>query len=319
MVHPQEGHKNPRIVVLSSANMNLVAIGSRFPEPGETNLGSGFQATPGGKGTNQAVAAARLGARTMFIGSVGKDPFGDALVHELQTNGVDIKDLAREDGVPTGVAHIQVDEAGRNKIIVSPGANADCAALELDRLRQVLPRTDSLLLQMELPAVVSLEAAREAKEFGCSVILDPAPASQLPDEEYPLLDVILPNETESTVLTGVTVTGPATAREAAHRLRNRGVGIVVVKLGDQGAYYLGPEDEGHLPALDAAAVDSVGAGDAFNAAFAVASAEGAPLVEAVRWGNAAGALAVTQHGAQQAMPNRRELLNLLKSAPESGQ
>ncbi|PZC48677.1 MAG: ribokinase [Chloroflexi bacterium] len=296
-----------------------MAIASRFPEPGETILGKGFQATPGGKGANQAVAAARLGARTMFIGRVGKDAFGDALVHELQTNGVDIKDLAREDGVPTGIAHIQVDEAGQNKIIIAPGANAGCGALELDRLLRVLPRTDALLLQMELPAVVSLEAAREAKEFGCSVILDPAPASPLPDEEYPLLDVILPNETEATILTGVTVTGPATAREAALRIQGRGVSIVVVKLGDQGAYYLGPTDEGHLPAMQVEVVDSVGAGDAFSAAFAVASAEGASLVEAVLWGNAAGALAVTQRGAQRAMPHRRDLLNLLKSTPESGQ
>ena len=303
--------------MLGSANMDLVAATPHFPEPGETVRGNGFWATPGGKGANQAVAAARLGARTMFIGRVGKDPFGDVLVHELQTNGVDIKELAREDGVPTGVAHIQIDETGQNKIIIATGANSDCGALELERLRRVLPKTDALLLQMELPAVVSLEAAREAKEFGCSVIFDPAPASPLPDEEYPLLDVILPNETEATILTGVPVTNPATAREAAHRLRERGVGTVVVKLGTQGAYYLGPEEEGHLPAIQVEVVDSVGAGDAFGAAFAVASAEGASLVEAVRWGNAAGALTVTRHGAQRAMPNRRDLLKLLESSQQS--
>ena len=316
--HPHRAH--PRIIVLGSANMDLAAVAPTFPEPGETLLGNSFQATPGGKGANQAVAAARLGAQAVFIGRVGRDPFGDALARELEASGVNIDALARDDDAPTGVAHIQVNKAGENKIIIAPGANATCGPSEMERLRRALPGADALLLQMELPIDASLEAARQARDFGCRVIFDPAPASPLPEEEYALLDAILPNEREAAVLTNVAIVDQATAAEAAHVLQDRGVPIAVVKLGARGAYYACPQNEGHTPAFQVDAVDSVGAGDAFCAAFAVAVAEGHPVSEAVRWGAAAGAIATTRQGAQRAMPRRQDIINLLKTAarPTSG-
>jgi ribokinase len=302
----------PIILVLGSINMDIVTTTQRFPEPGETIHSESFFTAPGGKGANQAVAAARLGADTRMIGRVGGDIFGSELQSSLQTNGVDVSLVLRDTKHSSGLAIINLDAAKQNWIILVPGANGACGKREVAVLRGCLPEASALLLQLEIPMDVSLEAARLARSKGVTVILDPAPAKQLPTEFYRLADYLTPNETEAGMLAGFPVTDAASAGRAAHELLARGAGCVVIKLGGLGAYYATRQASEHLPAFKMNVVDTVAAGDAFNAALAVALAEGKALRDAVRWAMAAGAMAVTKPGAQQAMPTRREVESLLK-------
>ena len=305
---------NPRIVVLGGINMDLVATVERFPVPGETVVGRAFTTYPGGKGANQGVAAARLGAQVHMVGRVGDDAFGHQLRHGLSVEGIDVAGVGIEAGSPSGIAVIQIDASAQNQIVQVWGANQRCGAEEVGSVEAAVADASVLMLQLEAPVEVSLAAARSAWAHGCRVVLDPAPApaSGLPSELYALCDCITPNETEAEALVGFPITDSDSAHRAAEELVKRGAKEAVIKMGERGAFYLGEGERGHVPAFPVKAVDTVAAGDAFNAGLSVALAEGRTLVEAVRWGAAAGAVAVTRIGAQDAMPQRDEVEGLLR-------
>jgi len=298
------------VVVFGSINMDLVVRTPRLPAPGETLTGYTFFAAPGGKGANQAVACARLGAPTRMVGRVGDDLFGEQLRTSLRSYGV------QDDGVlttpgPSGVALIAVDDTAENTIVIVPGANGAVSSADIPRLEQALDGARTLLLQLEVPIETVVAAARAAHTCGVTVILDPAPALSLPDELYTLADIITPNEHEATTLTGIAVHDDQGAIAAARALIARGARRVALKLGARGALTADAEGEQFWPPFNVTPVDTVAAGDAFNGGLAVALSEGRSFNEAIRWGLAAGALSVTRYGAQPSMPERDEVLTLL--------
>jgi ribokinase len=295
---------NMSILVFGSINLDLVTRTQRLPKPGETLAGIRFFTASGGKGANQAVAAAKLGMITWMIGRVGGDRFGEELLASLQQSGVKCDRIFIDENTTSGIATIAVEETGENTIIIVPGANDRVNELDCDRLTDLLPDAAALLLQLEIPLPAVLAAAKQAQNAGVPVILDPAPARELPLELYSLIDMITPNETELSFLTGIAVRDVETAREAITELQNRGVRTAIAKLGAKGVFCARGEEQFFVPAFEVEAVDTVAAGDAFNGALAVAIAQGLPLPEAVKWGAAAGALAVTKPGAQSALPSR---------------
>ncbi len=299
--------------MLGSINMDLVAVAAALPKPGETVMGDGFATLPGGKGANQAVAAARLGADVRMIGRVGDDVFGPTLLENLQANGVDVSDVMTTPGMSSGIAVILLDDERENYIVGIYGANMACDEIQVEAASRALDGADALLLQMEIPLAVSLEAAHIARRMGVRVIYDPAPPSEIPFSSYEAFDIIAPNQSEAEVLTGVTVDGIDSAHEAAQVLRSRGAGTAIVKLGEQGVVYVADDCVGHVPAFEVDAVDTVAAGDGFAGALAVALAEGEPIERALRFASAAGALVVTKRGAQDAMPHRAEVERLMDS------
>ncbi len=300
------------VVVFGSINMDLVARAPRLPAPGETVAGYLFSTAPGGKGANQAVASARLGAPTLMVGRVGDDALGAQLRAALRTAGVDDSAVLTTPGA-SGVAQIAVDERGQNTIIVVPGANGAVGAADIARLEQRLIGARALLLQLEVPMAAVLAAAAAGQRHGATVILDPAPASaaDLPPELYRVAAIITPNESEAAALAGFPVDDDAAAARAAALLQARSGGAVILKLGARGALLLGPDGLERLAPFPVTVVDTVAAGDAFNGALAAALGEGRPLVQAARLAMAAAALAVTRPGAQAAMPTRAEVLRLL--------
>lgn len=303
------------ITVLGSLNYDLIAVTPRFPEAGESLIGNSFYSSHGGKGGNQAVAAARLGARVNMIGRVGNDTFGAEMLQGLKNFGVISSGISIEPGVSSGIAHITIDGSSQNKIVIVPGANAYCGASEIALVKESMASSHVLLLQMELPPDVSIKAAEAARNLGKTIVFDPAPARPLPDRAYHLLDYLIPNETEATALAGFTVSDADSGLAAARALHRKGCGVAIVKLGALGACYVSNTEEEYLPAFIVGAIDTVAAGDAFNGAFAVAIAEGKTLRNAVIWAMAAGAIAVTKRGAQTAMPTREEVERLLQEQP----
>ncbi len=292
-----------QVAVFGSVNMDLVVQVPRLPRPGETLLGNDFASVPGGKGANQAVAAARLGQPTLFVGRCGRDDLGGRLRQALATAGVDTAGLVGHPGA-SGVALIYVDEAGENQIVVAPGANARVGAADVERL-PMAPDT-MLLMQLEIPLAAVTQAAVRASRLGQRVMLDPAPAPEtLPSELYKHIDILTPNQGEATRLSGIAVQDLETATAAARALQRQGPQTVVVKLGAQGCVAVSGAERFVVPAFKVKAVDTVGAGDAFNGGLAVALAEGQPLEQALGWASAVAALAVTQPGAQAAMPHRQ--------------
>jgi len=292
------------IVVFGSINMDLVARVSRLPAPGETLTGHSFFTAPGGKGANQAVACARLGAATRMIGRVGDDAFGGMLRESLQGYAVDTSGVAIQPGVPSGVAVITVDDAAENVIIVVPGANGEVGREDLDRLEAALDGARVLLLQLEVPLDAVVAAAEMGRRRGVTVILDPAPAQPLPEALYAAVDILTPNESEAAALVGFPLDDPDAIARASQTLLNRGARSVIVKLGSKGVFWSNGAEGAHFPTFPVAAVDSVGAGDAFNGGLAVGLCEGLDMAAAIRWGLAAGALSVTKSGAQ---PSLRQL------------
>ena len=301
----------PKIVVLGSVNMDLVATMTRMPEPGETVKGDGFFTAGGGKGANQAVAAARLGADVRMVGRVGDDDFGRTLLSGLRSEGIDVRDVAVDGSNVTGVAMIMVDAAGQNCIAAVYGANMACNEEQLDAAKRAMEGADALMLQLETPPHVSVAAARHARSLGVRVVWDPAPSAAMPKEGYAVADVLTPNETEAAELTGVRVFNVDSARMAADALLAMGVGAAVVKMGEHGVFAATASERYYVPPFGVDAVDSVAAGDAFGAGLTVALSEGRGLEDALRFGAAAGALAVTKPGAQDAMPLRQEADALL--------
>jgi ribokinase len=305
------------LVVVGSLNADLVARVERFPQPGETATALDFAVFPGGKGANQAYAAARLGASVRMVGQVGRDAHGDLLVRSLASAGVDVALVARVDDAPTGLALITVDHSGQNHIVVVAGANGSFGP---DRLRaaEALFSASALLLQLEVPLATVEAAARAARDAGVPVVLDPAPAQAIPDRLLELADYVTPNETELLALAGGVAAGAglggeraARAEAAARRLLGRGAHKVVVKMGEAGALLVTAAGAEHWPPFPVAVLDTTAAGDAFNAAFAVALSEGRSERDAGRFACAAGALCATRAGAQPSMPTRSEVVELM--------
>lgn len=300
-----------RIVVVGSLNMDLVTEAPKIPAPGETVIGGDLCTVPGGKGANQAVAAARLGAHAAMVGRLGNDVFAARLRDNLAAEGVDLTHV-QETAVASGVALIVVDAQGQNSIVVAPGANARLAPADVQAAESVIAAADVILLQLEVPLESVLRAAQLAHEAGVTVVLNPAPAHPLPDGLLALVDILIPNETETASLSGLPVDSTEAIEAAAARLRERGVAAVVLTLGARGALLAEKSGTHHFPAFAVdRVVDTTAAGDAFVAALATSVAEGRPFREAVVWGNAAGALAVTRHGAQPSLPRREEVEALL--------
>ena len=299
------------IVVIGSINMDLVACTPRIPAAGETLTGTDFATTPGGKGANQAVAAARLSAsahphpatNVQMIGAVGQDVFGEALLHTLAAAGVDTSAVAQVPG-PSGVAQIQVADSGENSIIVVPGANGKVTPALLDEHKVRIQNAGLVLCQLEIPHDTVLAVCKFCADADVPVILDPAPAAPLPDAIWPLLTWFTPNETEATLYTGANQPTEA----AAKSLSGKGLKGVILKRGSQGSYIATASGESTLvPAFPVEAIDTVAAGDCFNGAFAVALLEGNSPAAAARFAAAAAAISVTRRGAQAAMPTRAEV------------
>jgi ribokinase len=299
------------ISVVGSLNMDLIARTPRFPQPGETIIGDEFHTVPGGKGANQAVAAARLGAQVSMVGRVGRDAFAESLLDNLAAAGVDHTFVIHDPEAATGVALIAVDDAGQNSIIVASGANVRLSPADVDGAEAAIAGADALLLQLESPLETVTRAAKVAHAHGVPVILNPAPARSLPGALLALVDVLIPNESETALLTGLPVGDPAEAEAAAAALRTLGVGTVILTLGERGALLAREDGAEYFPAFEVTPVDTTAAGDAFVGGFAVALAEGRSLAEAVQWGNGAGALATTRLGAQPSLPTRQDLEGLL--------
>jgi ribokinase len=301
-----------RIVVIGSVNTDMVVRGARIPSPGETVTGGTFLRADGGKGANQAVAAARAGADVTFVARVGADELGEAAVAGLAAEGVDVSHVKPDPGHATGVALIMVDEAGENAISVAPGANARLSVEDVEAARAVIESADVLLTQLETPLPAVERAAAIGSAAGVTMILNPAPAKRLPDSLMALIDVLTPNEGEAVYLSG-----EARPAAAASKLRDLGATTVVVTLGAEGALIVAEGRESLVPGFPVVAVDTTAAGDAFSGSLAVSLAEGLDLALAVRRACAAGALATTVHGARPSLPVRARVEGLVRS--EHGQ
>ncbi len=320
------------ILVIGSLNADLVVRAPRFPAPGETISGNDLQIFPGGKGANQAVAAARLGADVAMIGRVGNDPFGSNLIDNLKQNRVDTSRVLRDESASTGTAIIVVDSNGQNSIVLSPGANGKVSSSDVEPASFRDPSTSSgqrfslLLLQLEIPTETVLHSARLARQNGLRVLLNPAPARQLPDELVALSDFILPNETELSLLAGrtpapsanQTISDLASVETAARSLVTREAQTVIVTLGADGALIVNQNGAKHIPSFKVNVVDTTAAGDAFIGGFAAALLNNKPLEDAIQYACACGALAVTQFGAQPSLPTKEEVEQFVR-APRNAQ
>ncbi|MCK6264527.1 ribokinase [Vibrio sp. ZSDE26] len=301
-----------QLVVLGSVNADHVLQVPSFPRPGETLHGRSYQVIPGGKGANQAVAAARLNADIGFIACVGDDAFGINIRESFKLDGMNIKGVKMQPNCPTGIAMIQVSDSGENSICISAEANAklnaDAIEADLDSIRQAT----YLLTQLETPLDGIEKAALVAKENGTSVILNPAPARELPESLLACVDVITPNETEAEVLTGVTVTDNESAQEASNVLHNKGIEIVMITLGAKGVWLSRSCEQGSgrgvlVPGFKVDVTDTTAAGDTFNGALVTGLLEDMPLESAIKFAHAAAAISVTRFGAQTSIPTREEV------------
>jgi ribokinase len=299
------------VVVVGSANTDFMVRGAKLPSPGETLHGDDYHEGTGGKGANQAVAAARLGARTAFVARFGRDRRGEELTAQLNAEGVDLRHVAHDSEAPTGAALIMVDGRGEKAIFVAAGANGRMSAADVDAAAGMIQSARVVLCQLEIPLETLLTACRLARAAGARVVLDPAPARPLPDELLRLLDVIRPNSHEAETLTGVKVRDRASARRAAEQLLGRGAGAAAVQAGEEGNLLIWSGGECWMPRIPVHGIDATGAGDAFAAGLAVMLAEGRPWNEAGPFANAAAALATTVVGAQAALPRREAVLRLL--------
>ncbi|MBE7174625.1 MAG: ribokinase [Williamsia sp.] len=296
-----------QILVIGSSNTDMVVKTDKLPGPGETVLGGTFLMNPGGKGANQAVAAARLGGQVTFVAKVGNDLFGQQAIAGFQQEGISVEHVFTDDDHPSGVALINVDAAGENCITVAPGANAHLQPAETETALQAMQASTLVLLQLEIPLPTVEYAVQQAARQGLQVILNPAPAQPLPDALFPNLFLITPNETEAELLTGIPVKDLLTAEQAAQKLHDMGVANVVVTLGSKGAFLYTAQQKQLITTASVRAVDSTAAGDCFNGALAVALAEDQPLAEAVAFACRAASISVTRMGAQASMPTRNEV------------
>jgi ribokinase len=306
-----ENFVSAKILVVGSLNMDLVAFAPRIPVAGETLTGHRFLSVPGGKGANQAFAAARLGASVAMLGCVGDDDIGRELRQNLAIVGCDVDGVLTDEDCPTGIALIFVADSGQNSIVIVAGANGTLSLKDIEGPPNRFNGATHVLLQFESPIGAVVAAAQAARRAGARVILDPAPApsSALPPELFDNVDILTPNETEAAILTGAAPRrmNPEEAIAVGQRLRAMGPATVIVKLAEQGVALITAEGSQVLPAPAVTAVDSTAAGDVFNAALAVALTDGAEIAAACRFANRAAALSVTRRGAQASAPSRAEL------------
>lgn len=301
------------VCVVGSFMMDLVVRAPRRPGPGETLVGSSFEMFLGGKGFNQAVASARSGAATAMVGMVGDDDFGRRFAVALGRDGIDASRVLTTGAHGTGVAAPLVEDSGENSIVIVPRANHAMTAAEVRRAEDLIAGSRVLLLQLELPEPVVVEAARIGREAGVTVVLNPAPAVDTLSAFAGLIDYVVPNEAEATHLTGIACDAEEMPRLAKTLEEQTGGAGVVLTLGSRGVIVFGGDTVELIDAHDQPCVDTVGAGDAFCGAMAASLARGAALIEAVRYGNAAGALAITKHGAEPSMPRREDIARLLRT------
>ncbi|MCH9653717.1 MAG: ribokinase [Planctomycetes bacterium] len=308
--------QSPKITVLGSINMDLMIRTENLPLPGETVIALSKVENPGGKGANQAVAAARMGAEVTMVGCVGDDSFADLLMQNLQDEQVDTSHVVRRDKVASGVAVVMVEASGENAILVVPGANGLVSLSEMEQAKQTIRESDVLLMQLEVPQEIVIAATNVAREAGVPVILDPAPVpvniSENVQRELLHVDLICPNQSEAAALLGKPVDTIDDAIALVGELTLHGSKQAIITLAEQGAVLFDGERVQTIPAFAVDVVDSTAAGDAFAAGLAVRLAEKADLIDAVRFASAAGALAASGNGAQSAMPSREQIETLLE-------
>ncbi len=302
------------VLVVGSANMDMVVSTARFPRPGETVLGRSFAMFPGGKGANQAVACAKLGGDVTFIGRMGNDVLRDRLFASMRKDGVKLKRVAIDPALPTGIAVITVDGSGQNQIVVASGSNMALLPADIDRNAAAFGDAGVLLVQLETPLAAVQRAVALAKRKGLTVILNPAPARRLPKVLLNMVDFLTPNETELSVLSGMTVSGVASAERAARKLMAGGVKCVIVTLGAKGCMTVTATGSRIYPSYRVKAVDTTAAGDAFNGALAFGLAAGLSVEAAAPFANAVAALSVTRMGAQSSMPGMGEVRSFMGRA-----
>ncbi len=297
-----------RILVIGSSNTDMVIKTNKLPAPGETILGGTFLMNPGGKGANQAVAAARLGGKVTFIGKRGNDLFGNQAIGLFMREGIDTKYVIKDLVFPSGVALITVDSSGENSIVVAPGSNGNLSEEDINPKIFESGKFEILMLQLEIPMATVEYSARKASENGMKVILNPAPACNLSEELLRHTWLITPNETEAEMISGIAITDIASAERASVIIHERGVNNVIITLGETGAYVKSENYWGLIPGVKVEPVDTTAAGDVFNGALSVAVSEGKDLYEAVIFANKAAAISVTRMGAQASAPYRTEIM-----------
>jgi len=299
-----------KILIVGSSNTDMVIKTQNFPAPGETILGGRFLMNAGGKGANQAVAAARLGGIVTFVGKIGDDIFGKQAVQQLEDEGINVDFVAVDPENPSGVALITIDVKGENSIVVAPGSNGTLSAADFDKAMAMLNDSEFVLMQLEIPIPTVEHIARIAATKQKKVVLNPAPAAKLSDELLKNLYIITPNETEAELLTGIKVTDEPSALKSATFLHEKGIEIVIITMGSAGAFLFANGKSEIISAPKVEAVDTTAAGDTFNGALVVALSEGNTIQEAIAFANKAAAISVTRIGAQSSVPFRKEISNL---------
>ena len=305
------------IVVVGSTNADMIIQLKKIPKPGETVVGGKFSSAAGGKGANQAVAAARAGSAVTFISRIGNDMFGDTSLKGFINDGINVSNIIRDSVEASGVAFIFVDENGENSIAVASGANAKMSSNDILNKKDVVAGADILLMQLEIPLEAIETAAQIAFDNNVNIILNPAPAQFLSDELLQKISIITPNETEAEILTGVVINNETDAEKASQILLDKGVKAAIITLGAKGAYVYTSAYKGHVPSYKVKAIDTTAAGDVFNGALAVALSKGKEIKDAVNFANAAAALSVTKLGAQPSAPYKQEIYKMLESETEN--
>lgn len=302
---------NPsKVIVMGSSNTDMVIQSNHLPKPGETILGGRFEMVSGGKGANQAVAAARLGAEVTFIGKVGNDMFGQQAKKGLQADGINMDFTSIEENSTSGIALIMVDDLGENCISVASGANAMLSKEDINEAGDVFIAQNLLLTQLEVPVEIVAYTIDRAKGAGMRTILNPAPATTLSEQMLSQVDIITPNQSEARSLTGIEVNDLNTARKAASTLLDKGIGTVILTMGKQGAYVLGAGIDEIIPAFPVTAIDTTAAGDTFNGALACSLAAGKDLRSSTVFASKAAAISVTRFGAQTSCPTLEDIKKL---------
>ncbi len=302
-----------KITVIGSSNTDMVVKTLKIPKPGETIIGGEFFSAAGGKGANQAVAAARAGGSVNFITCVGNDMFGEKALKNFLDEEINIDNIVKNDSAPSGVALIFVGSSGENSIAVAPGANYQLMPQHIENTKADILSSEILLMQLEIPVATVEYAAKIANQANVKIIFNPAPAQKLSDDFLKNISVITPNETETEILTGLKITNDNSIIEAAHFLLEKGIDSVIITLGEKGAYVANRNFSNFIPSYKTEAVDTTAAGDVFNGALAVGLSEGMDIIKAVKFANAAAAISVRKLGAQSSAPFREEINNLFNT------